>query len=191
MNTNVLGIIGTAGRGSDADKLSLAKFNEMKIAAGRFIKEHKFTRLVSGGAAYADHIAVQAYNAGFVSSLNLELPCEFNMDDVMFQVDNPSGPISNLYHQRFHFKTGINSLAEIKRAIEKGAVVRTGGGFHARNKVVAETASTLLAFTFGAGARLKDGGTSHCMGYFLGIKDKMQTWHCDLTTMQLYNPAEV
>jgi len=191
MNCLTLGIIGTAGRGEDREKLSLEKFNLMKVIAGGFIRANNIDRLVSGGAAWADSIVVQAYLRNFISHLNLELPCEFDMTEGRYKTEDKSGFTSNLYHQKFQFDTGINSLGEIKTAIEKGAVVKAGGGFFVRNGRVAERADILLAFTFGSGARLKDGGTADTVRKFLKTKDKSNAWHVNLNDMKLYQGAEV
>lgn len=192
-----LAIIGTAGRKDDADKLTIQKWNEMKKVVARFVKEHKIEIAISGGAAYADHLAVGLYNAKLVYDLKLFLPCEFDIEKVKF-LDNGSkdwrtnpGKISNWYHSEFSKKIGINSLEEMKKAILKGCAVQSGGGFFGRNDQVAKESDKLIAFTFGDGPIVKDGGTTHTVKQFLKNHDVKNAWHYDLNSMKLFQNAKV
>lgn len=167
----------------------------MKRVAATFIKEHEVETVVSGGAAWADHLAVGLYNAGLVPNLILFLPCSFFMGECRFldtgmgNARNNPGFVANYYHRNFSKAVGINSLEEIKNAINKGCAVKEGGGFLGRNKFVAQKADILLAFTFGNGNIVKDGGTAHTTKEFL--KSKKEAFHCDLNTMKVYSNAEV
>lgn len=187
-----LGIIGTAGRGEDGAKITEPVWRQMKIIAGKFIKERDIKHLVSGGAAVSDHIAVQAFNANFVERLTLYLPAKFDSIEEMFDVSSdPSATTANFWHQKFKFRLGIDSLSEINRAIHKGAEVIVEKGFLPRNKLVASNSDFLLAYTFGSGNKLADGGTNHCMKNFLLAKPKTVAFHVDLNDMQLHQGAEV
>lgn len=180
----ILGVIGTAGRGDDAARLDLSLYNRMNEIVAGLIAELNPDGLASGGAAYADHLVVSAYLEGLVPSLYLFLPAEFSNGAF---VPNPAvqfnpGKTLNNYHEAFKRKTGIDSLAEIEAAIDKGAVVRVIPGFHRRNSEVANVSNLHLAsFTFGTHsslnltssdpafnnarkAGLKDGGTAHTFG---------------------------
>jgi hypothetical protein len=188
-----LAIIGTAGRLEDGKKLDLAKWNDMKRTIAAFVKEHSIRHVVSGGAAYADHLAVGLYLAGLVDHLDLMLPCEFDMNKVQFHdtgeyssFTNPGGT-SNFYHRHFSARVGIKSLTQIEAAIAKGATVHIEGGFKSRNSLVAK-ADMMIAFTFGNGAQVKDGGTSDTLKKYLdnGGKD---AYHVDLNDMSLHTPA--
>jgi hypothetical protein len=136
---------------------------------------------VSGGAAWADHLAVRAFLDGHVESLILFLPARFERgrfvpdDSVRF---NP-GRTCNGYHEAFSRCLGVDTLGEIEQARTRGATLTVEPGFHQRNMLVAAAASHVLALTFGnmrppadllpdspgftkaALAGLKDGGTAH------------------------------
>lgn len=162
-------IIGTAGRSHQDptatmyDKMILSAVKYLQSLPGDII-------LVSGGAAWSDHVAVhlylnrQQYSLPIIG-LRLYLPCAFDATTKRY-VDTGSsdwrvnpGRISNVYHQQFSNAVGRNSLDEL-------AIVNTGGdhvhievfdGFHARNSRVAQS-EYVLAFTWGQ-HEPEDGGT--------------------------------
>src|SRR5690606_1280513 len=72
-----IAIIGTAGRGDDAAKLGPALFAAMVRDAAERVAAFPDPRLVSGGAAWADHVAVKLFLEGKVAGLTLHLPAEF------------------------------------------------------------------------------------------------------------------
>lgn len=190
-----LGIIGTAGRMEDGPKLTLDKWNEMKRIIAKFIKDRKIVHVISGGAAFSDHLAVGLYIAHLVEKLDLALPCKFDMDNVQFfdtgefsAWNNPGGT-SNFYHKYFSRTANIDSLAQIKAAIEKGASVSIEPGFKARNSLIAQ-ADELIAFTFGNKNVAKDGGTADTMKKYLD-KGKKLCFHCDLHDMKLYENGTI
>lgn len=139
---------------------------------------------VSGGAAFADHLAVRAYLDGRVARLTLFLPARFNGRSFApnLRARTDAGTVSNGYHRDFSAKCGLDSLDELARAIRKGAEVHVHEGFQTRNIEVANAVNHLLAFTFGsrtvrdiapdqpgfqnaADAGLKiTKGTAHCWG---------------------------
>ena len=169
-------IIGTAGRKTDETRLNLEMWREVYKGVRTRTRMMKVEDLASGGAAWADHLAVQLFLAGEAKSLHLFLPAPFEngrfRDIGGFGAENPGGT-TNYYHRKFSVKLNINSLADISAAIEKGAVVTVdSGGFFGRNSLLAEATDNVLALTFGtrdyAGvwvdantAGLKDGGTTH------------------------------
>ena len=65
-----LSIIGTAGRGDDFARLDLAVYDRMadvaRSAVRRLAGEGPLPTLVSGGAAWADHLAVRLALEGVV-----------------------------------------------------------------------------------------------------------------------------
>lgn len=166
-----LGIIGTAGRGSDGEALKAnPRLWRSMVAVSQIVTTIlKPDRVVSGGAALSDHLAVLLYLDGSVPNLTLHLPAEWTghgFKETSSRYD--TGRTSNWYHSLFSEQRGANSLIEIQAAIEKGADVKTGaGGFKERNTDIALDASTMLAFTFGYGPSLKDGGTADTWGKFL------------------------
>jgi hypothetical protein len=180
-------VIGTAGRGDDADRMSLALYDRMYQALVDLVERWKPDTLVSGGAAWADHLAVRGYLEGLVPNLLLFLPAEFRLElgkpaflpnpKVQF---NPGRTLNN-YHEAFRQRTGIDSLAELAEALRRGAIVEVHPGFHRRNSEVADHGDGLASFTFGTHssydldpknpafnnakkAGLKDGGTAHTFG---------------------------
>ncbi len=197
------GIIGTAGRGDDGECLKDPYYwRSMRAVAQIVATVTKPTRLVSGGAAYADHLAVNLYLHGAVPELALHLPAEWTghgFKETSSRYD--TGRTSNWYHTLFSQAQDISSLVEIQTAIERGAVVKTGaGGFKERNTDIANEADVMLAFTFGDGARLKDGGTLDTMTKFLARRNSLcttdegdpdifvaQAYHYCLNKKQLYS----
>lgn len=169
-----LAVIGTAGRGPDGARLNAGYWRSMTTVAQVVACTTGATHLVSGGAAVADHLAVALYLDGHVSSLTLHLPAEWvghGFKETSSRFD--CGRTSNHYHTLFSERTGVRSLIEIQAAIEKGArVVSGGGGFKARNTDIAMEADEVLAFTFGEGAVLKDGGTKDTMDKWLARRTK-------------------
>jgi hypothetical protein len=192
-------IVGTAGRKDDASKLSKKHFEAMCLMATGLIEQfgennYPITHLVSGGAAWADHVAVKLFLEKKAPRLRLFLPCEW--DNGSFKdtgVDdwktNP-GRTANRLHKAFQTRTQINSLTEIQIAKSEGAeLIAVAKGFYARNALVAKS-DFLLAMTFGAEHEVKEGGTAHTVGCYLnrvrkeGIFDK--SFHYDLTSGQVF-----
>jgi hypothetical protein len=158
----VVAIIGTAGRKDDGKALNRAVWDNM-VADAR-AKVLPGDTLISGGAAWADHVAVRLFLDGAVAGLRLRLPAPF--DGTKFEgAYGNSGGAANYYHGLFSQKIGENTLAQVKEAIDKGAEVTyepasSGyGAMNARNTKVAAEASSVIAYTFKAGAVPKDGGT--------------------------------
>lgn len=170
-----LGIIGTAGRGADSDRLTKDSLVLMFGVAQSFVTLLGVDRVVSGGAAWADSVAVSLYTRGIVPNLTLHLPAAF-LDNAFDDTD--AGRTANRYHVRAASITGIDGLIEIRNAIDKDArvTIETGPGFtpfFARNERVAQDADVMLAFTFGVAGHpaLKDGGTADTMRKFLARRD--------------------
>lgn len=155
-----IAIIGTAGR-DKTKPMTLALWNWMLDDAERHVKfEH---HLVSGGAAWADHLAVALYINGKVDHLTLHLPAPF-VNGRFNGPDNSSASAANYYHGRFSRTLGVDTMHGIAMAIDGGATVthepaRPGySGMFARNAKVARV-DGMLAYTFGEGDVPADGGT--------------------------------
>jgi hypothetical protein len=171
-----LGIIGTAGRKDDKAKMSRALYEKMCEIATSIIRVESYTHMVSGGAAWADHVAVTLALRGVIacSQLTLHLPAYINDDG--FEKTSPDGNTANYYHGIFMENSGINGIKEINLVRDMGAEIKVNTkGFKSRNTDVARQSNGLLAFTFGSGnplrlerfgnvsaeeAGLKDGGTA-------------------------------
>jgi len=157
-----LSIIGTAGR--DKDKPLTAALWDAMVADAR--KRVCLTdTLVSGGAAWADHVAVKLFLDGSVKQLELHLPAPLDGGIYTGPDRNSSGSAANYYHGLFKRITGVEGLKEIEKAIERGALVTFEpeapgyAAMYARNKKVAGSSNAMLAYTFGEGDVPADGGT--------------------------------
>lgn len=179
--TPYLAVIGTAGRRDDAARMSRGMYDAMYDQTCSAMRDWGITHLVSGGAAWADHLAVRAYLDGTADHLMLALPARWNgrgFDPNPRVQFNPGQTLAR-YHAAFSREADLDSMGELRQAIDKGAHVEVHEGFHRRNMVVAQKASHILAFTFGRGSLtadflpdsegfsraaeggLKDGGTAH------------------------------
>lgn len=189
-------IVGTAGRGADGCKMTPRLYTSMvntaqRIISNRFGLQTQQVVLVSGGAAWADHVAVKLWleHLGDFHGLRLHLPCAFVHDsDSPHAYDsgindwqtNP-GRTMNLLHKRFSQTIRSNSLMDLHVVAALGAELDSSvHGFHARNTVVAQS-EYLIAFTWGVSAAVpKDGGTldtwNKCRGTRVHIPlDTLQT----------------
>lgn len=169
--SRILAVIGTAGRDQSRPHISaLWKAMVADIAA----RVRPDDLLVSGGAAWADHLAVEMFLAGKVRGLKLFLPTQLvkGADGGWLFLEGftgrDSGSAANHYHRRFSQATGRPShasLAEIAQAIERGALVECeppAPGYRAmfnRNTKVAQTCTEMLAYTWAEGDAPADGGT--------------------------------
>jgi len=162
-------IIGTSGRSGNITKETYIKMISTSITYLKSLSLESII-LVSGGAAFADHIAVHIflhkdiYQLNIIS-LHLDLPCKFDMNTCKFEDNGSSdwkgnpGKVANYYHDRFNAITGGKSYDEICKVINFGAEISVHKGFHARNQYVAKS-NYMLAFTFGKNYP-EDGGTKH------------------------------
>lgn len=203
-----IGIIGSAGRGEDGAKWTPEVYrNYFKHLDKVLLADVPIAdrQLVSGGAAFSDHLAVSLFLAGKATELYLHFPCQFHVDNEDnwfwsrklsvpgFADDgnrdfkaNPGGTL-NYYHRLFSEKMQANTMAGIAKAIQKGATMsvhypmRAGGSaLHERNLAIGRGLDRLYAFTWGEDtARPKDGGTSHCWDHSSGRK-----FHIPLHTMK-------
>lgn len=194
-----LAIVGTAGRKEDAKRLSRKHFEAMCLVASGLLEQinesnYPITHLVSGGAAWADHVAVRLFLDKKAPGLRIFMPAEWDNgsyhDNGNKDAYENAGSTANYYHQLFQRATNINSLTEILIAKTHGAeLIPVLKGFHARNALVAKS-DFLLACTFGQERLVKDGGTADTVRKYLervrkeGIFDK--SFHYDLTTGNIY-----
>jgi hypothetical protein len=198
-----LAIIGTAGRAEDRLLLGEEHWSTMLRAARHLVKAERVDRVVSGGAAWADHVAVQLFLDRDVPRLTLHLPCRVKEGRFIDVPDarpvNRSGErpaeVMSKHHEHFSAATGVKSISDLSRASDNFACDTTVGcDFDSRNARVAEDADIALAMTFGAGHNVKRGGTYRTMRMILrkfGAEYARRTWHLDLNTMKLYRGASV
>lgn len=157
----ILGVIGTAGR-DKSKPMTLELWQAMceDFKARLTGNEH----LVSGGAAWADHLAVHAFLEGWAPALTLYLPAP--MGARQFQGPHSSAAsAANYYHEKFSRVVGVDSFAQIRQAFDRGAIISEEpaapgyGAMFARNKKVAQRINAVVAYTFGPGDEPADGGT--------------------------------
>lgn len=134
--------------------------------------------LVSGGAAWADHLAVSLYLAVSEShdssfelnsvavSCFLYLPANFLVKSRCYESNMPLDPgsVANYYHHLFGQKMCADknsTLAGIYSAARAGASLIVEPGFKNRNLLIAANCEHLIAYTWGEGHLPKDGGTRH------------------------------
>ena len=204
-----LAIVGTAGRKDDANRLTRKHFEAMCLVASGLMEQindsnYPITHLVSGGAAWADHVAVRLFLDKKVANLRLYIPAEWD-NGAYATKTSPSvqnkdfssdpGGTANHYHKQFQQKTGINGLSDIQIAKAHGAELYCcRGGFYGRNAMVAKS-DFILACTFGDKNMVKEGGTADTIRRYLnrvrkeGIFDK--SFHYDLNTKSIYERCQV
>ncbi len=170
MNSKIkISIVGTSGRGNIINNLTKDLFNKMVIYTdnhiSNYLKENnldwKNVELISGGAAWSDHIAVKIYKNHLTSSLNIYIPCKWNNDKKQYEDNgkdwriNP-GKSSNNYHNKFSKKMEYNTLKELDEL--KSCFNDDYFGFHKRDSIVAKC-DIMIAFTFSNSSEPESGGT--------------------------------
>ena len=206
---STLAIIGTAGRKNDAALLAAdpERFAERMLAAALKVADRtKTNHLVSGGAAWADHVAVWLFLSDPTRfTLQIEAPAPFvtagtggleyaDTGERDF-IKNPGGT-SNHYLRAFADTLGLARpewSPFIDFALVAGhprATIRVTHGFQPRNLLVAQSTHA-LAMTFGGGRVLQDGGTAKTMTAFLARPDHGESYHLDLGAMRMHAGAQV
>lgn len=155
-----VGIIGTAGRQGLDQQLNPLLFEKMVAEAHRIItKDWKLSpadvKLVSGGAAWADHVAVRLFSHSpyHYQSLVLHLPTRWNTATQRFSYHNKTGQAANYYHRLFSDALQGDSWHELQQAMDLGAEVKDHyDGFYDRNEHVAQQSEFLMAFTLDPGS---------------------------------------
>lgn len=157
----VIAVIGTAGRDKSIP-MGRKHWDQMTDVIGSEVSMTDY--LVSGGAAWADHVAIWAYLTDKVSALTLHMPAPI-VGKHFGGAYGTSGAACNYYHEKFSKIMGMDSLEHIRMAIQKGATVTyqpVAMGYQAmaaRNALVARDCTHMVAFTFGQGNEPADGGT--------------------------------
>lgn len=158
----IVAVIGTAGR----DKTKpMTHGLWLAMCEDLLSRVSPDDELVSGGAAWADHLAVHAMLSGWVRRLTLYFPAPLNNEG--FQGPRGSAAsAANFYHHKFSSIIGINSIQELI-TVSTMPGVRTHaepvahgyGAMFSRNKKVAQAVNGVIAYTFGEGDQPADGGT--------------------------------
>lgn len=164
-------MIGTAGRDSTRPMTRALWQAMVQDFRGRVRPDDT---LLSGGAAWADHLAVHAFLEGWCAGLELYLPAP--LEEVGDVASGPklyvfaggpstAGSAANHYHQRFQQATGVDGRAQIAAAIAAGALVAAepvAPGYRAmfaRNAKIARGAGAAIAYTWGEASHPAAGGT--------------------------------
>lgn len=181
--TTKLAIIGTAGRKLDQGMLTSEHYPRMIHAVYRLIDHLKIDtgslHLVSGGAAWSDHVAVSLVLEGLVPAERLSLYLPAKLEYYGFEggedFDQRTADTANYYHKLFSQKIGRDSIAELHSVRKQGATLEPiAGGFFSRNSLVAQNVGTdghLLAFTFGSQTTDQESWTIRSFGGTVKAKD--------------------
>jgi len=154
-------IIGSAIRKTDQVHFTPSHYWNMVKTAKAFIDNHPttITHLVSGGAAGADHVAVQIFlDDPSKYQLTLHFPASFAQGKYQGARDANT---ANYYHRQFSDLVRRDTLGQIMQALCSGAKTTVSHHFKERNTKVAEQATTLMAFTFGQGTTVNTSKPAH------------------------------
>lgn len=162
-------IVGFAGAHvpQSAPPLNRALFDAMirraeEIITERFGLEWDGVRLVSGGAAWSDHVAVHCHQRHSAeTSLIVWAPCGLTSlgrfaDTRVRSRSNPGG-LANRLHESFARLTGIDSFNDLRKV--HSCVDSSQAGFHARNGAIARSCDYMIAFSWATGDAPDTGGT--------------------------------
>lgn len=158
-----LAIVGVSGNDPlDKKKLCLEHMIYMTTTAMDYIKNVIGTNpseiiLVSGGSAWADHVAVQLYLTGEFAGIELYLPSRFDIKQKKY-INTHEGRKLNSLHAECQEKTGVNVFEELTKTVSRKAVkVTIQRGFLARNTLISKNCDYLVAFTFNPDSPQKGG----------------------------------
>lgn len=151
-------IIGTSGGKRDISKLSLFKFKAMCLVAEELLLQfeknnYPISHVITGGNAWADHVAVKLFLEKKVPHLRLFVPVQWHSGEYMITqaagAYKNAGEILNYHHRRFSKIVGFSSLYDINSAIREGAeLIYVSRGFHACSALIAKS-DFLLTMTYG------------------------------------------
>jgi hypothetical protein len=188
--TVTLGVIGTAGRKERMTKehfVFMVERTKKAIAAIKEATGAEAVRLVSGGAAWSDHVAVSLFIKGDVQAVSLHLGAQFETDGFTVKQANDAGDLLNKYHRQFSLamtggKSAGHSLSTIGNLVnqyyqdprdERIQFTFQNGeikGLFDRNTLIAKDSDFLIAFTFGEKGPI--GGTKDTYDKYLAMGKK-------------------
>jgi predicted NAD-dependent protein-ADP-ribosyltransferase YbiA (DUF1768 family) len=188
--TVTLGVIGTAGRGENLTKehfLFMVERTKKAVAAIKAATGAEAIRLVSGGAAWSDHVAISLLMGAEVEALTLHLGAEFENNAFTVKEANDAGDAMNKYHRQFSLamtdgESQSWSLEDIQAMVntywndprdERHQVTFQSGeikGLFDRNTLIAEDSDFLIAFTFGENGPI--GGVKDTYDKYLALGKK-------------------
>jgi len=157
-----ISIIGTAGRKEAAPLMTVDLYRLMIKSAMYQVDKYDTGAegtLVSGGAAWSDHLAISLFKKKIRPSLHLHLPAELDFPNNRFSEKTRDGGIANYYHRQFSQKIGVDTLKSICNIVQETyCTYDVSSGFFARNRLVGDC-DVLIAYTWGEGNQPADGGT--------------------------------
>lgn len=188
-------IIGTAGRKQNPTPDWGYAESQVDKALDQLTAKYGELTLVSGGAAWADHLAVQQFLKRDCK-LRLFLPATFGTEGFD---KSKAGSTAAYYHLKYWKETGVDSITELKQALasEKCEAKCYPGvslaSFFDRNTDVANLAEIVIAITYGSGKGVADGGTLDTVKKFLKRGVRPHVTHIDLSTHETYlaNPGRI
>lgn len=169
----MVGIIGTA-EGHSENIIEKTK----EIIENEWHLDPSKIRLVSGGAAFSEHVAVRLFLEKYARSLTIHLPCGWNTqydrftDNGNFSSEINPGKLLNRYHRENNMLSSL-TLDEIKDAVSLGAIVKHHTGFHARNSAIAENADYLICFFWSEVDDSIGNGVFDTWNKCIGVKTKV------------------
>lgn len=178
-----LAIIGTAGRDKTMPhtiQLWAAMCNHLARTLGTIREElprGETITAVSGGAAWADHLAIWAWHQGLLEGLTVHLPAPWARGKGFYDARARCGSVSNYHHGRFSQIIQQNTLAQIEEAamhpdtlFTEAPATNDLSQFFVRNSMVVEELTgphdAMLAYTWGRGNVPADGGTNDTWNKF-------------------------
>ena len=174
---NKIAIIGTAGR-DKSKPMTMALWEWMVNDAVQRVP--KGAHLVSGGAAWADHLAVELFLMDHAAKLTLHLPAPFK-DYRFVGPSRSSASAANYYHGEFSAVINhqtLGDIAQCEHARDCDGTYEDAdegySGMFKRNDRIAKSADVMLAYTFGVGPQPADGGTRHTWDRFTGQKTHIE-----------------
>lgn len=178
-----IGIIGSAGRDTHGELLGKFGYSKAWEAMYEYLCSmiKSEVHLISGGAAWADHLAIRFFLEGKCKHLTLHLPAKFNKQ----YDDTKCGKTANYYHRLFSEQIGENTLEQVQEAIKEGAIATYQSGtssssFFARNTLIAEDSDGLIALTYSDRNGRISGGTADTWRKFQKLKPKNRAVFQDL-----------
>lgn len=105
---------------SDDLRYTRRNYEKMVSYVSLYIREHDITHIISGDSVLSTNLAVELYLLGRVDTLTLYLPCKF---DGNYFISTSKGKKLNIQHEILSLILNVNSLSNIKKAVEKGAKI--------------------------------------------------------------------
>jgi len=174
-----IGICGSAARHNTHHKIDEKVLTKLIESIYNILHQYQNNCIVvSGGAAFVDHIAVSLFLQNKISNLYLALPAAFDFNKHCY-IDHNDGKISNYYHnlyskqlQLIYNVNNYNSLYELNQVLQHGnnngqnCTYSVCSNFKARNMIVARS-NILIAASWGD---KPSGGTLYTYNNHNGIK---------------------